>query len=74
MERSLKKVRLDKTSFEIFSSFEKGDAADRAYWHSRPPQEMLEALELMRQSAYGYDNPAALRLQRVLEVAQLKSS
>jgi hypothetical protein len=63
---------LDKTAFKIFSSFEEAEAADRAYWHSRTPEERLEALELMRQSAYGYDDPAASRLQRLLEVAQLK--
>jgi hypothetical protein len=68
---SLAKVRLDKTAFEVFSSFEEADAADRAYWHSRTPEERLHAVELMRQSAYGYD-PANARLQRVLEIAQLK--
>lgn len=64
-------VRLDKTAFEVFSSFEEADAADREYWHSRTPEERLEAVELMRQSAYGYD-PATARLQRVLEIAQLE--
>jgi hypothetical protein len=68
---SIDQVRLDKTAFEVFSSFEKAEAADRAYWHSRTPEERLLAIELMRQSAYGYD-PATARLQRVLEFAQLK--
>ncbi|HEX6190535.1 MAG TPA: hypothetical protein VFZ40_20960 [Pyrinomonadaceae bacterium] len=65
-------MRLDKTAFTVFSSFEEADAADRAYWHSRTPLERLEALELMRQSAYGYDDPTASRLERVLEFARLK--
>jgi len=71
MERSLSNVRLDKTVFRVFSSFEEADAADRAYWHSRTPEERLLALELMRQSAYGYD-PATARLQRVFEITELK--
>ncbi len=70
---SLEKVKLDKTAFEVFSSFEEAEAADRAYWHSRTPEERLQALELMRQSAYGYDQANA-RLQRVLEITQLKKS
>jgi hypothetical protein len=68
---SVDQVRLDKTAFEVFSSFEEADAADREYWHSRTPEERLQAVELMRQSAYGYD-PATARLQRVLEIAQLE--
>ena len=71
METELDKIRLDRTAFAVFSSFEDAEAADRAYWHSRTPEERLLALELMRQSAYGYD-PATSRLQRVFEIAQLK--
>jgi len=44
---------------------------DREYWMSRTPEERFEALELLRQIAYGYD-PATERLQRVLEVTELK--
>ncbi len=73
MESSLDEIKLDKTAFEVFSSFEEAEAADRAYWHSRTPEERLLAVELMRQSAYGYD-PATARLQRVLEIAQLERS
>ena len=71
MADSIDEVRLDKTAFEVFSSFEEAEAADRAYWHSRTPEERLQAVELMRQSAYGYD-PATARLQRVLEITQLE--
>jgi hypothetical protein len=45
---------------------------DRAYWHSKTPAERWEALELLRQIAYGYD-PATARLQRVLEIVELKT-
>ena len=62
---------MDKTAFAVFSSFEEAEAADRVYWHLRTPEERLQALELMRQSAYGYD-PATARLQRILEIAQLE--
>lgn len=73
MPVSLDNVRLDKTAFKVFSSFEEADAADRAYWHSRTPEERLLALELMRQSAYGY-NATTARLQRVFEIVELKRS
>jgi len=71
MDPKIKTVRLDKTKFEVFSSFEEADAADRAYWLSRTPQERSEALELMRQSTYGYDAQSAPRIQKVIEVVKL---
>jgi hypothetical protein len=71
MPESIDEVRLDKSVLEVFSSFEEAEAADRAYWHSRTPEERLQAVELMRQSAYGND-PATARLQRVLEITQLE--
>ncbi len=46
-------------------------ANDRQYWLSKTPAERFEALELLRQIAYGY-NSATDRLQRVLEVVELK--
>ena len=44
--------------------------SDRQYWLAKSPTERFEALELLRQIAYGYD-PSTTRLQRVLEVAKL---
>lgn len=44
---------------------------DRQYWLSKTPEERFEALEVLRQIAYGYD-PATARLQRVLEITQLE--
>jgi hypothetical protein len=44
---------------------------DRAYWMSKTPEERFEALEYLRQLAYGYD-PAIERLQRVIEVVPFK--
>ncbi|MEO7659591.1 MAG: hypothetical protein ABIV48_08250, partial [Pyrinomonadaceae bacterium] len=60
----------DKSQVRVFSTFEESDAADREYWHSKSPAERLEALELMRQSAYGYDDSTTSRLQRVLEIVR----
>jgi hypothetical protein len=66
--RPLDSIRMDKTAFSVVSLFE-ADAADKAYWRAQSPQARLEALELMRQVAYGYD-PATARLERVLEVVE----
>ena len=62
---------IDKSSLSVVSLSEESD--DKEYWHAKTPQERLEAVELMRQINYGYD-PTTIRLQRVLEVAQLTSS
>jgi len=71
--RVIDTFKMDKATFSVLSSFEEADEADTTYWHSKSPQERLEALELMRQINYGYD-PTTSRLQRVFEVAQLTSS
>ena len=60
--------RLDRSALSI-TTFAEAEAEDRAYWHSRSPQERLEALEKMRQLNYDYD-PVADRLQRILEVVE----
>ena len=62
---------IDKSILSVVSLSEESD--DKEYWHAKTPQERLAAVELMRQINYGYD-PTTLRLQRVLEVAQLTSS
>ena len=68
--RAIDTFRVDKEEFSVLSSFEEADEADKAYWHSKSPQERMEALELMRQINYGYD-PTTERLQRVLEIVEL---
>jgi hypothetical protein len=60
-----------KEYLEVKRVIDEAKAAGLKYWHSRTPQERLWALELMRQEAYGYD-PATARLQRVLEIVQLR--
>ena len=68
--RTIDTFRMDKEEFSVLSSFKETDEADKAYWHSKTPQERMAAPELMPQINYGYD-PTTERLQRVLEIAQL---
>ena len=63
--------KMDKDALSVISLSDESD--DKEYWHAKTPQERLAAVELMRQINYGYD-PTTIRLQRVLEVAQLTSS
>lgn len=67
---SVKDIKIDKKAIRVFTSFAEADAEDKKYWHEKTPTERLIALELMRQSAYGYENPNTRRLQRVLEVVK----
>jgi hypothetical protein len=64
----LDEARLDRRAFSV-TSLAEAEQADLAYWRSRTPDERLEALELSRQIAYGYD-PTARGLSRLFEVAQ----
>lgn len=63
--------RLDKTAVTMHSLGE--ERRDRAYWLSRPPAERFRAVEYLRQMNYGHD-PATARIQRVLEVVDLRGS
>jgi len=64
---TLHSVQIDRKAFSVGSVLEPSD--EKAYWLSKTPHERLQAAELMRQIIYGYD-PATMRLQRVLEIAQ----
>lgn len=66
-EQLLDQARVDRSAFSV-SSLAEAEQADLAYWRQRTPDERLEALELSRQIAYGYD-PAARGLSRFFEVA-----
>jgi len=65
--RPLDTLKVDRTVMSVGSIYDESD--EKAYWLSKTPAERLEALELYRQIAYGYD-PNTLRLQRVLEIAE----
>ena len=57
-------ARLNRKAFSVMT-FEEAERADLEYWRACTPDQRLEALELSRQIAYGYD-PAARRLSRFL--------
>lgn len=63
--------KMDKTAFSVTSLL--GESDEKEYWISKTPHERLQALELMRQSIYGY-NPSSTRIQRFFEVAELTLS
>ncbi len=64
----LDEAKVDRRAFSV-TSLAEAEQEDLAYWRSRTPDERLEALELSRQIAYGYD-PTARRLSRFFEVAE----
>ncbi|MFQ6114153.1 MAG: hypothetical protein ACE5NG_08695 [bacterium] len=63
--------KMDKTAFSVTSLLDESD--EKEHWISKTPHQRLEALELMRQTIYGYD-PVTTRLQRFFEVAELTQS
>jgi hypothetical protein len=63
------KYGLDRSVVETAKLTDKPN--DRQYWLSKTPDERFEALEILRQIAYGYD-PATERLQRVFEIIPLR--
>lgn len=65
----LDQLRVDRSVIETGRVSDR--KSDREYWLSRTLDERFEALEILRQIAYGYD-PATERLQRVLEVVKFK--
>jgi hypothetical protein len=60
--------RMDRTQFSVARVTDPDDALE--YWLTRPVEERLRALELLRRTFYGYR--ADEGLQRVLEVVQFK--
>jgi hypothetical protein len=62
---------LDRSAFSIGTLHDE-IIEEKFYWLSKTPAERLEALEQIRQILYGYD-PSTIRLQRILEIAELKS-
>jgi hypothetical protein len=66
-QQLLDQARVDRSAFSV-SSLTEAEEADLTYWRQRTPDERLEALELSRQIAYGYD-PTTRGLSRFFEVA-----
>lgn len=68
----LEKYRLDRSKIQVMTVDEMhADTSDVKFWRGKSVDERLEAMELLRQINYGYDASTA-RLQRVLEIADLK--
>jgi len=61
--------KLDRKAFSIGTLQDAME--EKIYWQNKTPAERLEALEQIRQILYGYD-PSTTRLQRILEIAELK--
>jgi hypothetical protein len=61
-------LKVDRTAFSVTSLSDQSD--ERKYWLSRSAIERLQAIELIRQTVYGYTNTTT-RLQRFFEVAEL---
>ncbi len=59
--------KIDRTFIQENSLFDKPD--DVSYWLTKTPEERWQAIELLRQTLYGYDESTG-RLQRVLEVVE----
>ena len=59
--------KMDKTVFSVVPLSQADD--EKEYWLSKTPHERLRAVELIRQTIYGYTS-ASGRLQRVFEVAK----
>ena len=68
-EERIDDFRLDRTQISVAHLTDPDDAVQ--YWLSRPVEERLQALELLRRTFYGYTS-ADEGLQRVLEIAQLE--
>lgn len=60
--------RVDRSVVTVANLRDESD--EKALWLAKTPLERLEALEMYREIAYGYD-PLTARLQRVLEVVEL---
>ncbi len=60
--------KVDKTAFSVGTL--NHDIDDRDYWLSKSPEERLRAIELIRQTIYGYSFPTR-GLQRVFEIIEL---
>jgi hypothetical protein len=68
MADSLKWGRIDKTKFEVFSSFEEAEAADREYYRSLSPKQRMEILLILRSQFSPYNNELTEGFKRVCRI------
>ena len=64
---SAEPYRVDRSIVTVGRAF--GESDEKAFWLSKTPTERLEAIQYLREIAYGHD-AATGRLQRVLEIAE----
>ncbi|MGH9897823.1 MAG: hypothetical protein ACRD4L_03100 [Pyrinomonadaceae bacterium] len=67
-EPTLSTLVVDKTALSV--GFLSDDSDEKTYWLGKTPHERLEALELMRQIIYGYEDSAPPGFQRVFELVK----
>lgn len=68
MRTQAEMLKIDRTAIKVTSI---NESDDNEFWQSRPPEERLVALELLRQIVYGYD-PNTARMQKVFEIDERK--
>jgi hypothetical protein len=61
---------MDKTAIKIIKLGEESPKDDLAYWLSRPAEERIEAVEILRREYYG----SSARLQRIAHVIKPSQS
>ena len=59
--------KVDRSIVTVGDAF--GESDEKAFWRGKTPADRLEAVELYRRIAYGYD-PATARLQRILDTSE----
>ncbi len=64
-------AKIDKTVVSVSTLYNEID--DKDYWLSKSSEERLKAVELIRQTLYGYSFATA-RLQRIFEITELTAS
>jgi len=70
MADSLQNVRMDKTKFAVFSSFEEADAADKEYYRSLSPAQRIEILLTLRDLYSPYDDELTKGFKRVCRIIE----
>jgi len=61
----LDKLRVERAAFSV-TGLDESDL--NAFWWNQSPEKRLEAVEIYRRMAYGYETPP--RLQRILEIIE----
>jgi len=68
MDQSLK---VDRTAFKVFSSFEEAEVADREYERSLSPTQRMQILLTLREHFSPYDDELTKGFKRVYRIIEL---